>query len=1411
MNARNVSGSTLVELYQAHQGRLSDKWSSYLDFYEERFQRVRGQPIRLLEVGVQNGGSLEIWAKYFPDAEAIVGCDIDPNCGLLTFKDPRIKVFVGDAAATSTAELIAQHSPYFDIVIDDGSHRSGDIVRNFANYFPRLADGGFYIMEDLHASYFDIYEGGLEAPYSSINFVKRLIDYVNSGHWRQFLEQDALLAYFANRYDVAFDRSSLGSIGELIVRDSIAAVTKQSTEKPRLGDRLNAGDIADVQPRSDLLAGLPQINPHDLSFGPLSERAEFTVERRAAKEAQIQNLTSGLRASEEHSRQLEDELDASKKQLKDTNKALKTEVSRVVSLSSECDRLKELLQIQSGIIQNKRMINVIPEWLRNRLEERVLRKHFDSKYYLDTNPDVASDGMDPYAHFSKWGWREGRNPSADFSISYYLADNPDIGELEENPFHFHYLKGRWEGREAIPVTQTAPFSRQSVRQSRIKRGDEYIPGEMIRKKTTYLGWLTKFNPFRQVRDAIPDRHFAGLEGFSATQVEYVPIRKHKIADREVKLAVVLHAFYLDTAIEILKLLKHVQIPFTLFLTTTAENAERLKAEARTGLPIATTKIVIGRNRGRNFGPMLVELRKALSEFDVLLHLHTKQSLRTGEEQSRWRNHILNHLVGSPELVQSILRLIKDDERVGVVGPINYADAVPYWCQYWLANTGLALEWLPKFGVRHFPKVSLLDFPVGGMFWARIEAIKGILDFPWRYEDFAAEPIPADGTVAHMLERAFGVVSVSSGYTYTETDLGRGAIRVGGSEKSLSQYARQADRLRQDAFQRSVISFDFYDTLFARLSSSPEDVQHYVGHYLHTQGLVQDPSIFFVRRKQAERELRERHDYQGDVNLDEIFANIQVTDDFSSAAIEAGRNAEMDAELRVLVPRTELVQLASELAASGRRVIIVSDSYMPKSFFESVLKKFNLEDVFSAIYVSSEERKRKDNGSLWNFIAATEVHDREEFLHIGDNFRSDMQIPGDMRLATFGIIGTSVLANMRGAAMPHLWDIGETDWRNGVLLGPQIALIGRSALSKLEGLPLYIESPREAGYCVLGPMLFGFISWLTQRARRDGVKRLCFLARDCEYLLDIYSSIREECPELKMPEPLYLRISRRAALPAAIAAGFPVSKLVRETGEFTGTFGEFLESRLGFDQEALDFRDRVTKIDPVAKTQVVLNLFEKNKTAIFSHCNSCLELLTRFLEKNGLIADESLSDVALVDLGYSGTIQSALQFVLNKPLKGYYFATSSRARELDTASGFAAGYFGDQKNGEDQTEIYRYSILVEAFLQGSSGSVVSYRWEDGDVHPNYGPVPASGPEERDMFREVIGGAKDYCLELVRSYGSSVLEIGFSPREAEKPFLALVKGKIRLSPKLEASLEVEDDFCGNGVISTVRHVRSMAGGH
>lgn len=276
----------LLALYEAHQGKVSDKWWSYLQFYDDLFSSFSKQPVRILEIGIQNGGSLEIWAKYFPNAEVIVGCDINPLCSKLSYEDPRIKVIVGDANKENTFSQIVGASNGFDIVIDDGSHRSDDIIRSFAKYFPIVSEGGLFIAEDLHCSYWDRYQGGIEAPYSSINFFKRLSDYVNREHWGGDVGAEEILSFFAEFYEVSFDATSLEQITELRFRNSVVAVFKGSTSDNSLGKRVVVGNFANVEKATARVGGTYIKSPNQGSneYGPLSLRIEETVYSRKYRE-----------------------------------------------------------------------------------------------------------------------------------------------------------------------------------------------------------------------------------------------------------------------------------------------------------------------------------------------------------------------------------------------------------------------------------------------------------------------------------------------------------------------------------------------------------------------------------------------------------------------------------------------------------------------------------------------------------------------------------------------------------------------------------------------------------------------------------------------------------------------------------------------------------------------------------------------------------------------------------------------------------------------------------------------------------------------------------------------------------------------------------------------------------------------
>lgn len=132
----------------------------YTTHYERLFAARRNDPVRLLEIGVASGGSLAMWADYFPRGE-IVGLDLDPMCRRrVAARGVRASVVIGnqgDPVALATAIEILGGPP--NIVVDDGSHRLDDQRESFAYLFSRMAAGSVYAIEDSFAATVEWFSG----------------------------------------------------------------------------------------------------------------------------------------------------------------------------------------------------------------------------------------------------------------------------------------------------------------------------------------------------------------------------------------------------------------------------------------------------------------------------------------------------------------------------------------------------------------------------------------------------------------------------------------------------------------------------------------------------------------------------------------------------------------------------------------------------------------------------------------------------------------------------------------------------------------------------------------------------------------------------------------------------------------------------------------------------------------------------------------------------------------------------------------------------------------------------------------------------------------------------------------------------------------------------------------------------
>lgn len=165
---------TYRELFDEHRGRLVAKIDHFFDDYEPHFARLRRPGVRILEVGVAGGGSLELWRKYFGDTAEVHGVDLDPDA-VAQCPDGAVAHLGSQIDPDLMLGLAQNHGP-FDLILDDGSHRVDHQIATFEMMYPTMSEDGLYVCEDAFTSYWPVYGGGLRRAGTFIEFAKAKID-----------------------------------------------------------------------------------------------------------------------------------------------------------------------------------------------------------------------------------------------------------------------------------------------------------------------------------------------------------------------------------------------------------------------------------------------------------------------------------------------------------------------------------------------------------------------------------------------------------------------------------------------------------------------------------------------------------------------------------------------------------------------------------------------------------------------------------------------------------------------------------------------------------------------------------------------------------------------------------------------------------------------------------------------------------------------------------------------------------------------------------------------------------------------------------------------------------------------------------------------------------------------------------
>lgn len=242
-------------------------------------------------------------------------------------------------------------------------------------------------------------------------------------------------------------------------------------------------------------------------------------------------------------------------------------------------------------------------------------------------------------------------------------------------------------------------------------------------------------------------------------------------------AFIYHVYFMDLLEDTCHYIASLPEETDLYITSTEDKIPQIREYMQQrGISHQATFIPVI-NRGRDVSALLVAACPVVlsGKYDVIGFAHDKKSSQNqenghhGTESRGFAYKLMENTLGSEAYVKNILTLFAENPRLGQVAPpppyhaLYFAHTIPH---DWGANYEITKELLEdRLGI-HVPlsPTKPTASAMGSCYWFRVEALKPLFEYGWKYEDFLPEgQMGEDGTISHAIERANGYICQSRGY------------------------------------------------------------------------------------------------------------------------------------------------------------------------------------------------------------------------------------------------------------------------------------------------------------------------------------------------------------------------------------------------------------------------------------------------------------------------------------------------------------------------------------------------------------------------------------------------------------------------------------------------------------------------
>lgn len=511
--------------------------------------------------------------------------------------------------------------------------------------------------------------------------------------------------------------------------------------------------------------------------------------------------------------------------------------------------------------------------------------------------------------------------------------------------------------------------------------------------------------------------------------------------------------------------------------------------------------------------------------------------------------------------------------------------------------------------------------------------------------------------------------------------------------------------------------DVWDTLLRR-HCAPDTVKLFIAthiwlnHFHRIHANSRDPWRIFRQRCNSEYQLAQLALQSGDdeythydvlkQTLDHILDDKVDLEALLSSLIEL----EIQQEKYCSFPDPHIRQFLAKYPAI--QTLFLSDFYMPASAISELLSHHKLDDVVATGTVSCDQLLNKRSGNLFRYIRRQYQNADGSYIHIGDNPHSDVAVPRDLGIRAVSyrppkLTKRSNRLNALFCDRQRLINTLDKATRDTVLNS-----CSKTSKAFNDGLKL-------------APLFVGYCHYIAEQALIHKVKHICFFTREGEFFYKIFTAL---FPDNKyvgtlLPPASVIEVSRLSTFCASLRE-VSIAEFMRVWSLYSTQTMHAFAKTLDINPDLLNPILYAHGLDPFIPIRYpwrddrVINLFQDPKfiALVDDKRHSARSQLLQYLETRGI--SSSLHSIAVVDIGWRGTIQDNLAYLFpNTIIHGIYLGLSKYLNSQP--SNTQKSSFGPNLNQNPQySTLLNFVSPIEMICNSPYGSTIGYQVDSNGI-------------------------------------------------------------------------------------------------